>query len=225
MKRILLHLLLMASIIFFNGCGASKTPLASLNSKADGYAMIIGTFSRDIGSSYIKENRFSIINSNNKLVKNVFDIAKEHISLKNNPYEFNNDFVYKNSQGSIFAVYVPVGNYYINNFFAGRGQGGYSGEYSKQINLENGDIMYIGDIYFKPILKAHPLYENKIVIDGAQCIISNNFDRDYSIFKKHLNHISFQKNKIKIAVKTNNFELGDFYSDFNALLYIQHLIN
>lgn len=224
MKKKLLYILLISSIVFFNGCGASKTPLANLNMQKDDYALIIGTFSRDIGPSYIKENRFSIIDSNKKYVKNVFDIAKEHISLSSTPYEFNSDFTYKNSQGSIFAVQIPVGHYYISNFFAGKGKGGYAGQYSKLIHLESKDIMYIGDIQFKPILKPHPLYESKINIVGAKCSITNNFNRDYSIFKKYFNHISFQKDKIKVAVQTKDFKLGDFYGHFDILPLISPML-
>lgn len=219
-------LLIFVSIVLFSGCSASKNALSKIdNNELSNSALIIGSFSRKLGSSHIGHNSFNIVDLSHKQIKNVFDKAKDNMSIYGKPYEYNTDFIYEKIQGSVFAVLIPEGSYYLHKFSAGRGMGEYLGKFYKKIDVRKGDILYIGDINFKPKLVTHPLYKNIKNLDGANVTIKDNLDRDYNIFKKYLGNNLYKKDKIKISVSNEIFDLNKFESDFNMLLFLPLIVH
>ncbi len=221
-------ILFLISIVIFTGCTASKTTLAKVNKQnLSTHALIIGTFSRNLGTSYLGHNSFEIVDLNHKLVKSVFDNAKDNMSLGGNPYEYNNDFIYKDTQGSIFAVLIPEGNYYLHKFSAGKGSGKYVGKFNKKIDVKRDDVLYVGDFNFKPIrekLENHPFFKNKKVTVGATVTIKNSLNRDYAVLKKHLGNDFLKKDEIKLSVINEEFNLIKFTSDVNPMLFLPVII-
>ncbi|WP_428025568.1 hypothetical protein [Arcobacter sp.] len=214
MKNFKIYILLLVVTILISGCVSSKSEFALIDkSKMTKEALIIGSFSRNLGNNYINKTRFDIVTLNHDYVKSVYDAAGETLSLANNPNVFDNDFVYETSQGSIFSTMIPEGTYYITNYFAGRGTGGFIGNNEQKISVKAGDIVYIGDIKFEPILRTHPLYDNKKNIVSANCIISNQLDRDFDYFKNRYKSNSFEKENIKVLVEEKKFNLGSFQSN------------
>lgn len=218
-------LLLLLSILLFNGCSASKITLSKIDNKElSNNALIIGSFSRELGSSHIGHNSFNIVDLNHKQVKNVFDKAKDNMSIYGKAYDYNTDYIYEKIQGSIFAVLIPEGSYYLHKFSAGRGRGEYLGKFYKKIDVKKGDILYIGDINFKPKLVTHPLYKNIKNINGAKVTIKHNLNRDYNIFKKYLGNNFYKKDKIKTSASNETFDLNRFESDFNMLMFLPVIV-
>lgn len=214
MKNFKIYILLLVVTLLISGCVSSKSEFALIDKKKmTKEALIIGSFSRNLGNNYINKTRFDIVTLNHDYVKSVYDAAGETLSLANNPYAFDNDFVYETSQGSIFSTMIPEGIYYITNYFAGRGSGGYFSNYEQKISVKAGDILYIGDIKFEPILRTHPLYDNKRNIVSANCIISNQLDRDFNYFKRKYKMDSFRKENIKVLVSEKKFNLGTFQTN------------
>lgn len=216
-KRQYIYFLIIS--ILFTGCAASKTELAKINvDSMKNSALVIGTFSRNLGKDYIASNSITILNEKKEFVTVIRETASESLSLGGNPYEYKNDFINKDSQSSIFAITLPQGKYYVTNYFAGRGMGGFTGQYYKKINLKSGEIVYLGDIKFVPVLETHPLYKTKKNIVSANCIISNHLDRDFKHFKKLYPDSFFNRNKIIINTEENSFNLGSFHSDANPMM-------
>lgn len=216
MRIIKLIFLLILSVLFI-GCAASKTELAKVNQDTlKNSGVIIGTFSRNLGKGYIGVNSISILDENKKFVTRIRESASDTMSISGNPYEFKNDFVNDNEQGSLFSVSLPEGTYYITNYFAGRGLGGYTGNYTNRIQIKRGEIIYLGDIKFTPILETHPLYESKKNIVSANCKISNQLDRDFSHFKKV--YSLFNKSDIITKLDEKEFALGSFHSNANVMM-------
>ena len=220
MKKTTLYLLLALSILLTNGC-ARKTPLANIDQQTlKEHALIIGTLSRNSGKAYFRESSFSIIDTKNKeLVKTVFITGKEDLTSLTNPFVFKDDYHYKDAQGSLFAVSIPAGTYYLSKFYTGSGAQGYYGNYYTKLTLKAGDIVYIGDIKFKPILQKAVLVDSKVAA-GAQCIITNKLHRDYPLFKKYYISNLFQKNTIKSVVNETSFKLGNYSDNTNYLLFL-----
>ncbi|PLY10038.1 MAG: hypothetical protein C0626_07100 [Arcobacter sp.] len=214
MKSFKICVLISIVMLFISGCASSKSEFALIDkSKMTNEALIIGSFSRNLGNNYIHKTSFDIVTLNHDFVKRVFDAAGETLSLANNPYSFENDFVYETSQGSIFSTMIPEGTYYITNYLAGKGSGGFIGNYEQKVSVKAGDIVYIGDIKFEPILRTHPLYDNKKNIVSTNCIISNQLDRDFNYFKNKYKIDSFKKENIKVLVEEKKFNLGAFQTN------------
>jgi len=207
-------------LFLFVGCSSSKMKMVKnekINTSSD--VLVIGTFSRESGDSYMGSNTITIFNEEEKVVKIVREIANESLSLKNNPYSFDNDFVTGKFGSSMFSFFLPLGEYYISNYSVGRGMGAFVNKSYLKLDIKNAhSIVYLGDFLFEPVLEAHPLYKDKKNIVSANCTISNKMERDFNKFKRIYTNNFFKNDNIYWALKKTSFNLNKFYSDSDPML-------
>jgi hypothetical protein len=220
--------IIFVGVIILVGC-AVKTPLAKVENQSflNDKVLIIGSFSRPIGKNYFRLSSIDIvnINGNEELKNTIFIQGKENIMNIKNPYEFNDDYTYSNTKGSVFSKLIPPGEYFLTMFSTGHPQLLYFSNYSIKLNLKAGEIVYIGDIKYIPtkMSKPAPIHGN-IVALGAKCVISNQLKRDFNIFKKYYPNNFFKQQAIKVLDTTVSFDLNG-YSNTASQLVVPAVVN
>ena len=215
----MIKVLLVITSLLVIGCGV-KTPLANIEGISKKNAILIGSLSRDGGKAYYRAMSFKVFDLDDNYVTMVVNQGKENLKSLTNPFEFEDDFIYDNSKGSIFSISLPIGTYKLQEFYIGSGPTGYKSKFSRKIIVKAGDILYIGDIHSTPILKDNPFYDDIKMANGAKFIISNKLDRDYQVFQKMYKGKFFQKENITINLKEESFNLGNFNDSTNYHLIL-----
>jgi len=219
----LIRVFLISLVFLFVGCGV-KTPLASIEQEnMRNNAIIMGSLSRDSGKAYYRAMSFYVTDLNDDYITSVVNQGKENLSSLSNPFEFEDDFEYENSKGSVFVVSLPAGSYRLQKFYIGSGPKGFNGKYQKKITVKNGEVIYIGDIHSVPILKDNPFYDNVKMANGAKFVIRNKLERDYQVFQKKYKGKFFKKEQILINVEEGSFKLGNFEDNTNYQLMLPPL--
>ena len=216
----LIRIFLISLVFLLVGCGV-KTPLASIDQEnMQNNAIIMGSLSRESGKAYYRTISFDVTDLEDNYIKSVVNQGKENLSSLSNPFEFEDDFEYENSNGSIFVISLPAGSYKLQNFYVGSGAKGFNGKYQKKITVKNGEIIYIGDVHSVPILKDNPFYDNVKMVNGAKFVISDTLERDYQVFQKKYKGNFFKKENIVTNVEEGSFKLGDFEDNTNYHLIL-----
>lgn len=216
MKKYIFIPLIVFIVIFLGGCARKSVIDIPNNENLTTQALVIGSLSRPMGITYFREHSIQINDYNNNYIKNIFNTSKEDITDISNPYPYisKDDFKYENSKGSIFSFYLPEGKYIISELYTGWGVSGFDTTIYKKINVNAGDIIYIGDFHFKPVFNK----ERRII--GAYSFITDQFERDYPVFKKYFQNTDFNKNDVKISVEKDKVPVGRFESHYNPVLYL-----
>ena len=101
--------------LVFSGC-ARKTKVEKYNdAKIEEQGLVIGSFSRNTGKVFFRESSIVIYDLNMNFVKSIFTTGKEVVTDLRDPFRFEDDFKYENSNGSVFSFYLPEGEYIISN--------------------------------------------------------------------------------------------------------------
>lgn len=210
-KKYLRYIAYISIVLLLNGCFASKAPLDSVSSQRslEGKTLVIGTLSRPIEYTGYKTMGFKLFNKKTGKEELISVTASTDM---NNYTKFENDYIYSDRKGSIFAKVVPSGEYILANYSARYpyGYGGFISDYSRKITLNDKDIVYIGDM---SVLPGN--------VGGARdCIISDKFERDFNLFKKQYNFSYFKRENIKTDVLSITFKINlhDQEKEFNQLM-------
>ena len=146
-------------------------------------------------------------------IKSVFVDGSDNGSFRN-PFEFKDDYTYNSRKGSIFVISIPPNTYKLNHFYLGSGPINYDTNYSRNVTLKAGEVTYIGDFQFSPILN------NRKNFIGGYCTITNKIKQDYVIFNKVYLGDFIKRNDIKIDIKKKVFKLGNYNDSTNYNVYL-----
>jgi len=205
----LIRILLLTFGLLFMGC-AAKTPLAKVNVETmKDQAIIIGSISRDSDQANYRTRSFYIYDLDNNSVQRVINQGKENFKSFSDPFDFDDDFNYEESQGSVFVISLPEGEYILRDFYIGTGPKGHRSNYQRKIKVAKGKVYYIGDIQMS---------------NSKKFIVSNQLDRDYEIFQKKYKGSFFEKEKINLLLVEGEFEIGNYEDNTNYELMLLPLI-
>jgi hypothetical protein len=185
MKKIILnYTIIFLIIILFSAC-TTKTTSIHNKSIEQNQGIVIGTFSRESNETeFFKDYSFKVHDLNNNHVKTIFKMGKENIFNLKNPYSFDDDYKYNTTKGSFFSFSLPKGKYSLNSFEAGQHTTAYGSNYFRNIEINEKEILYIGDIKFKPSQINSKNLLNKKVAKGANVVISDRYTQDKSKLEK-----------------------------------------
>ncbi len=210
--RFISSILVVGLMLVFTGCARKTAIEKPTNENMKNSALVIGSFSRNVGKAYFRGSSFIVYsNDTKKLYKSIFNIGKEDLTSLNNPFIFEDDFKYENSNGSIFSFSLPEGKYILANYSVSLGgPNAVYGSYYKYLDVKKGDIIYIGDLKYEPTATKRHRISNIDMPLGAKCTISNQLDRDMNVFNKYFKDTNIRMEDIKIDLDEIQFGLdGD----------------
>lgn len=206
MKKMGYVFLVLFTSILFIGCSGKTPTMKPTQESLKERALVIGSLSRNSGRVFYRELGFSVF-KDKKYLRTIFHKGKD-ISFKSLsvPFEFEDEFKYEDSAGSIFAFYLEPGSYSLAQFYTGSGGSYHKGNYSIDIIVKSGEIIYLGDFKFEPFATRDDNIFKNVIPVGAKLIVSNAMMRDKLVFEK-----KFKKQvEAKENVTPGEFNLNGF---------------